>query len=248
MKQKGFAGIIILIIALILAGLGGAYYFGTIKNNQPESKPDIVTNQDSPQPTINAQVIISENQKENSKSTKITQSNASPEQDSESPTVNIRKIEYNALLPIYLIEFKSAVGYSFQYNKDLLKTQEKMINQFGINTCIIYLNNNVGGTLTAQVVPYSGGSRRELFFSVYPYSKEGYTHAFEDVMIQDKRSLLIEIGPSGDSGSGTAIVIPNGNNALIILRSNVSKNSPYINELLQGIKFTESFNLSLCGK
>lgn len=36
MSQKGFAGIIIIIVVLILAGLGGAYYFGKASNKSPQ--------------------------------------------------------------------------------------------------------------------------------------------------------------------------------------------------------------------
>ncbi len=51
MKQKGFAGIIILIIALILAGLAGAYYFG--KSQTPNLQPQnpVVVSQ-TPQPML----------------------------------------------------------------------------------------------------------------------------------------------------------------------------------------------------
>lgn len=49
--QKGFSGIIILIVILILAGLAGAYYFG--KTQVPKPQPQTIIPSSSPDETAN---------------------------------------------------------------------------------------------------------------------------------------------------------------------------------------------------
>lgn len=49
--QKGFVGIIVLIVVLILAGLGGAYYFGRSQSVKTASQNPIVVSQ-APQATL----------------------------------------------------------------------------------------------------------------------------------------------------------------------------------------------------
>lgn len=138
--------------------------------------------------------------------------------------------------------YTSQTGYSITHASFDIGRSEQMDN----GGCSLVLTNNVGGQLVATVLPYNGGSRRELLFSYYPNLRTSYTYQYEEVLIQNRKALLIEIGPTGESGSGTAVVIPDGKNALIVMRDHVSKNSPEMVKILQGIKINQTLNLSSC--
>lgn len=157
----------------------------------------------------------------------------------------VRKINYSSIAD--WVEFKSATGYSFEHPKAFYDASKKG-EELQSNICSLYLGNDVGGVLAAKVVPYDGGSRRALFFSIYPQLEQSYTYQFEDVIVQGQKSLLIEVGPLEESGSGTGVVIPNGKNALILFWDHRGKDSAEMNNLLQSVKFNSNFNLSLCGK
>lgn len=61
--QKGFAGIIILIIALILAGLAGAYYFGKIQNPKTQVMQPTIAPSSSSNETVYTEASRSANWK-----------------------------------------------------------------------------------------------------------------------------------------------------------------------------------------
>ena len=136
--------------------------------------------------------------------------------------------------------YSSNTGFSVQYPTYFrISGPEKLSGQ----KCSVYFTNDVGGFISASVVPYAGGSRRELY-GITP----GYDYRFEAVFIQDSyKSLIIEKGPIGDSGSGTGVVIPVGNYALILFWTNMSKDTPAFNELLGSIKIYDSLNTNKCG-
>ena len=95
--------------------------------------------------------------------------------------------------------------------------------------------------ISASVVPYAGGSRRELL-----HYTGGYNVTYEDVIIQEKKSLIAQYAPLGDSGSGTKTVIPVGNHALIITWSYIGKDSDDYKNLLASIKVGNSLDLNKC--
>lgn len=136
--------------------------------------------------------------------------------------------------------YSSNTGFSMQYPTHFrISGPEKFSN----SRCSVYFINDVGGFISASVVPYTGGSRRELY-GITP----GYDYRFEDVFIQDSyKSLIIEKGPAGDSGSGTGVVIPVGKNALVVTWTNISKDTPAFNELLGSIRIFSSLNTNKCG-
>jgi len=107
----------------------------------------------------------------------------------------------------------------------------------------MFFSDNAGGILSVKVVPYSGGSLRQLYGT-----PGGYDYKFEEVVLQGKNSLLIEAGPIGDSGSGSGIVVPVGNHALILSWSNRGKDSQEFTNLLQSVQVGSSLDLTKCQK
>lgn len=138
--------------------------------------------------------------------------------------------------------YKSNTGYSLQI-PPTFSDADGSGEESRDNGCYMFFGNNAGGIISVKVVPYSGGSRRELY-GIQP----GYDYSFEEALVQGKKSLIIEAGPIGDSGSGSGIVIPVGNHALIISWANRAKNSVEFNSLLQSIALQSSLDLNQCGK
>ncbi len=162
-----------------------------------------------------------------------------------SPGQEVRKISFSPQPDVAnggtWRSYASNVGFYMQYPSSFRITVPETLDQ---NKCHLGFGNDAGGILNVQVVPYSGGSRRELYGV-----GTGYTYQYEDVLIQNNyRSLIIEAGPIGDSGSGSGIVVPVGNQALIISWSNRAKDSKEFNSLLEGIKINGSLNINNCGK
>lgn len=140
-------------------------------------------------------------------------------------------------------DFRSNTGYSLQIPPGF-SDADGSGEEFRDGVCFMFFGNNAGGIISAKVVPYSGGSRRQLY-GIQP----GYDYRFEEVLIQNSyKSLIIEAGPPGDSGSGSGIVIPVGNNALIVSRSNEAKDNPEFNSLIQSIKIDGTLDRDKCGK
>jgi hypothetical protein len=137
------------------------------------------------------------------------------------------------------LEYSSATGYSIQHPSSFQPTAEG--EEKRDSACYKYFSNNAGGVLTAKVVPYDGGSRRQLYGV-----ESGYTYQYEEVVIQGQKSLLIEKGPIGDSGSESGVVVPVGNKALILSWSNRAKDSSEFISLLKSIKLGESLDLAKC--
>jgi hypothetical protein len=137
------------------------------------------------------------------------------------------------------LEYSSATGYSIQHPSSFQPTAEG--EEKRDSACYKYFSNNAGGVLTAKVVPYDGGSRRQLYGV-----ESGYTYQYEEVVIQGQKSLLIEKGPIGDSGSESGVVVPVGNKALILSWSNRAKGSSEFINLLKSIKLGESLDLAKC--
>ncbi len=136
--------------------------------------------------------------------------------------------------------YNSNTGYYVQYPSAFrITAQEKFEN----NSCVTGWGNDAGGVITAEIVKYDGGSRRQLY-GISP----GYSYSFEDVLLQGYNSLIIEAGPIGDSGSGSGVVVPVKDKALIISLANRSKNSENFVSLLQSIRIRGQLNLENCGK
>jgi hypothetical protein len=156
------------------------------------------------------------------------------------PTPVIKKLEYEMVAD--WPEFKSSTGYTIQHPPSFVDPDNDG-EDLQKDTCHMIFGNNAGGILDIGVVPYDGGSRRRLY--EYP---EGYTYSFEDVIIQDKKALLIEVGPTGDSGSRTIAIIPVGNTAITISWSNRAKDDPNVLKLLKSIKLSPQLEISNCGQ
>ncbi|HUW24882.1 MAG TPA: hypothetical protein VMW04_04710 [Patescibacteria group bacterium] len=137
------------------------------------------------------------------------------------------------------LEYSSPTGYSIQHPSSFQPSAGGEEKRDG--ACYKYFNNNAGGILMAKVVPYDGGSRRQLYGT-----ESGYTYQYEEAVIQGQKSLMIEKGPIGDSGSESAVVVPVGNKALILSWSNRAKNSSEFVNLLKSIKLGESLDLTKC--
>ncbi|MCL5411730.1 MAG: hypothetical protein M1150_03250 [Patescibacteria group bacterium] len=160
--------------------------------------------------------------------------------DFESVSFSARKIDYGKVDSWET--FVSSVGYSFQHPKAFYNA-DKLGEQLSNGECAIVFGNDVGGILKAKVVTYNGGSRRQLYGI-----EDGYYYRFEEVLIQDKNSLIIEAGPLGDSGSGSGVVVSIGNYALIISWNNRGKDSQEFSNLLKSIKVNNSLDFSKCVK
>ncbi len=137
------------------------------------------------------------------------------------------------------LEYSSPTGYSIQYPSSFQPTAGGEEKRDG--ACYKYFSNNAGGVLMAKVVPYDGGSRRQLYGT-----ESGYTYKYEEAVIQGQKSLIIEKGPIGDSGSGSGVVVPVGNKALILSWSNRAKDSPEFINLLKSVKLGQSLDLAKC--
>lgn len=140
-------------------------------------------------------------------------------------------------------EFKSATGYSFQYDPSYYQAPVLKIENMVEGSCRVDFGNDAGGVISARVLPYDGGSRRKL-----ANIEQDYNYQFEDVIIQDHKSLIVEAGPIGDSGSGSSVIIPVGNNALVVSWSNRAKDDLGFITLLQTIKTKNPLDLNKCGQ
>jgi hypothetical protein len=223
-RQKGFAHVVlILIVALALAGGYFSYSRGYFQGNwQPE------------QNSLSNVSITQAHQQAMDITSQPTIADQLDTSTKPSRTILYRKIaDWNTYI--------SLTGYSMQYPAYF--RDEPLGEQFDDNNCFNYFTNNVGETISSEVRSYDGGSRRKLLGL-----PEGYQYTFEDVIIQEKSSLLVEIGPVGDSGSGSKAVIPVGNYVLILSWTKIQKNSFEFLSLLQSVKIDNSLDLSKCAK
>ena len=153
------------------------------------------------------------------------------------PTISIRNILYKKT--VGWVDFNSNTGYSLQYPPSFSNSSDK--EEYRDNACYAFFGNNAGGIIMAKVVPYSGGSRRELYGLL-----EGYEYNFEEVILQGKNSLIIQRGPLGDSGSGSGIVMPVGKYALIVSWDKRAMDSSDFTDLIQSIKIDSVLDTSKC--
>lgn len=105
--------------------------------------------------------------------------------------------------------------------------------------CSLVLGDNLGGILAFKVVPYDGGSRREI-----AGTDPGYVYNYEEVIIQDANALLIERGPVGESGSAAIAVVPKGHGALIVSLANTTIDDVEFNNILKSIELPDDLLLS----
>jgi len=220
-NQRGFFPVVLGVIILLIVVGGGAYYLGT-KNNQVSQQPSSSTsnkNTPTPEPTQTTnQIVVND---------------PTPQ-----PGSSARKINYARIGG--WSDFSSNTGYSIQH-PPAFTDNDNSGEVWRDGSCRMFFDNNAGGILSSTVSPYNGGSRRQLYGT-----PPGYTYQYEEVVIQGRNSLLIETGPIGDSGSGTGVVIPVGNTALILSWSNRAKNDPDVTKLLQSVKINNSLDLSKC--
>ncbi|MBI2443414.1 MAG: hypothetical protein HYV40_05940 [Candidatus Levybacteria bacterium] len=160
------------------------------------------------------------------------------EADTTSSTTTVRKIAYKKTPG--LTDYVSATGYSLQIPTGFQAGESEKMNG---NQCAKYFNNGAGGITSAIIVPYDGGSRRALL-----PEEESYTYTYEDVMLQGIKSLIQQIGPVGESGTGSFVIIPVGRYALIVGIGNRAKDDPQFTSLLQSIKFNPTLDITKCGK
>lgn len=157
-----------------------------------------------------------------------------------SSDTSVRTIAYKKTAG--LVDYASNTGYSIQIPTgyhSIAGEPEKMSG----NACAVSFTNDVGGITTATIVPYNGGSRRVLL-----PEEASYTYRYEDVVLQGIKSLIQQKGSTGESGSGTNVVIPVGKYALIVGMANRGKDDNQLVSLLQSIKFNNPLDVSKCGK
>lgn len=159
---------------------------------------------------------------------------------SPTPTPSARVIPYKDIDG--WIEYDSPTGYSIQF-PPAYKNLSTRMDAYGKSGCSTYANDGLGGIISCHVFPYTGGSRRELFYSAF--GKEGYEYAFEEVLISGINSLVIEIGPKGDSGTGVSVVIPKGNAALVLFWGNRYRGEQW-DKLLGTIEIGQKLDISKC--
>lgn len=142
----------------------------------------------------------------------------------------------------------SKTGYSLILPPNYLpmKSQNAGKEHFENGNCQIVFTINGMHTLGIQIVPYAGESLKEVYSSLYPYN-QGYDLTYEELTVAGKKSLLAEAGPIGDSGSGTAIVVPFNDYALIVDVSYLGKDSDQVKTIIKGI-MAEELDISQCGQ
>lgn len=141
-----------------------------------------------------------------------------------------------------LADYASNTGYSIQIPTgyhSIAGEPEKMSG----NVCAVLFTNDAGGIAGVTIVPYNGGSRRVLL-----PEEASYTYTYEDVLLQGIKSLIQQKGPTGESGSGTNVIIPVGKYALIVGMANRGKDDVQLVSLLQSITVTNPLDISKCGK
>ncbi len=129
----------------------------------------------------------------------------------------------------------SPTGFSFQHPTWYTMTMENKLNASG--SCVTSLSNNAGGILSVSLSSYTPGTDLKKLIT----EESSYTYRYEDVLIQGKKSLLVEKGPTGESGTGNVVIIPVGN---IHLR--VSAGPGEFEELLKGLQIPSTLDLSKC--
>lgn len=238
-RQRGNISVALGLVAVIVVVGVVSYYFGIQNKSVNSNKQDTVFEQEiTPSRSI---LKISPTQQGNNLLSK------EPENFTQSS--NIRQVSYSKTDG--WVDFNSSTGYTISHPSSFYNASKKG-ETLQDGRCSIYFGNDAGGILSVQVTPYNGGSRRELFFSIYTdeYTKQQFTD-FEDVLIQGKKSLIIQPqGPksSWDYGVGVNIVIPMGNTALILGWDNRSKDDSEVIELLQSVKLNSSLSISSCGR
>lgn len=142
--------------------------------------------------------------------------------------------------------FVSSTGYSLilpaQYHPKRLG--EENLEDGKCQTSIFFSENSMGG-VWGQVVPYANEPLKDLYFSSHP--NQGYDFKYENALVAGKNSLLVEAGPIGESGSGTNIIIPFNENALIISVSYFGKDSPEVRSIMKNVQ-AKKLDISQCGK
>lgn len=151
------------------------------------------------------------------------------------PGISARKISYARISG--WSDYNSNTGYSLQYPPHLKPSDSGEL--WYNNGCHMNFANGVSAT----VLPYDGGSRRVLLGN-----SPGYNASYEEVEIQGSKSLIRELAPVGESGSGSSVVIPVGKNALIVSWDYTAKDSPEFQNLLSSIKITDALNLAKCAR
>lgn len=161
-----------------------------------------------------------------------------------------KKITYKPVLG--WSEYKSSTGYSFQYPPEFLARPVVQIEQeatydFG-QACSVSFADDKGDFINSYLMAYDGASRR----SKYPIN-DGYSYQFSEITVQDINSLSVEGKAKDGSGTEKGIIIPVGNNILIIkmkekLPGAAFLRTPEFNTLVGSILINQSLDFSKCGQ
>lgn len=145
--------------------------------------------------------------------------------------------------------FTSSVGYNFTFPTKYHPSRNSDWREEQLIDGNCSMNFTMGmGNITSTVVPYKGEPLKDFYLSLRVTQTQGYTVKYEDIAVAGKKGLMVELGPAGDSGSGTTIVVPfNNNYALTLGISYLGKDDPEVRSILKSIKLNE-LDMSQCGK
>lgn len=141
-------------------------------------------------------------------------------------------------------KYKSTTGYTvaFPDNYQPMKSGNAGEEQKIDDSCTISFF--YGGTLRSTVIPYAGEDLKDFYYASDPYL-ESYDIVFEEKMIGGRKSLVVEKGPAGDSGSGTTLLIPDGDLLLEVVIDFVAKDSETAQIVVNGTR-VNSLDISKC--
>lgn len=110
--------------------------------------------------------------------------------------------------------------------------------------CQIYFSSDDSmGHLAFRLTNSNLNDVREYFQDKW----KTYDVSTQIIIVAGRESELVEVGPIGDSGSGSYIFVPTTSGTLIVSHDWIGKDSPEMVSVINSLKFT-SLDISQCGK
>lgn len=229
MKQKGFAGVLVLVgVMVIVAAIGGIFYLGRFNNSKvssslpnisPTPSPSVKPSPSSPGPSSSQLVILVPSPSPSVK--------PSVTQEAANPAISIKYMPKSD----WQTYTDEVAKFSFQYNPTPIGqySSHQSLGKYqpGQNVMISGCNTPPKGLTSGYEVclglyeflvynNYDGGSRRDWYnknFNIQPSCSLYYS----DLSIAGKNALLVTNDCS--SWGETSILIPNGSQMIFFTKS-----------------------------